>query len=49
MSTLMNVPKDGTAAFPTPTALTCKAHIDATATAVFTNLEAVVIVSVSLN
>lgn len=47
VSTLMNVPKDGTAALPTPTALTCKAHIDATATAVFTNLEAVVIMIVA--
>lgn len=45
--TLMNVPKDGTAALPTLTALTHKAPTDATATAVFTNLEAVVIVSLS--
>ena len=43
----MNVPKDGTAALSTLTALTHKAHTDATATAVFTNLEAGAIVSLS--
>ena len=49
MSILTNVLKDGTAAHPTPIVLTLKAHTDATVTAVITNLETLVIVSLPLN
>jgi len=41
---LMNVPRDGTAVQPTHIALTRKAHTDAIATAVSTDLETDVIV-----
>lgn len=47
VSTSMNVPMEIPTALPTLAALTCKAHTDATATAVFTNLEAVVIMIVA--
>lgn len=47
VSILMNVSKDGSAALPTLTALTPKARTDVTATAVFINLEAVVIMIVA--